>query len=103
MRRIASLLLFSILVGRNVAADPIVLPLPLDSPVSVDLSQNPVVTFGKRTIDFSPNLSQEFINFLPALSPVSAGVFRVTFGVRARDGLAQLTGSIPQSVDPTFV
>lgn len=103
MRTAASFVLFSIVVSSSVAADPVVLPLPLDSAVSVDLTQNPVVTFGNRTIDFSPNLSQEFIAFLPALTPTSTGVFRTTFGVRARDGLANLSGSIPLSVDPTFV
>lgn len=103
MRKIAPLLLAGFLLAAGKAvADPILFPLPLDSPVSVDLSVNPVVTIGTRTVDFAPLLNQEFINFLWAVRPVRGG-FRHTIGLRARDGLTQLTGSFPLSPDPMFV
>ena len=77
-------------------------PLPLDSPVSIDLTINPIVTFGTRTIDFTSSLNQEFIAFLIAVTPVG-GDYRNTVGVRARDGLSQLSGAFPPSPDPMFV
>ncbi len=103
MEKIAPLLFVLFLLPTHKAvADPIVFPLPLDSPVSVDLSVHPVVTIGERTVDFTPFLNQEFINFLWAVVPVSSG-WRHTIGLRARDGLTQLTGSFPPSPDPMFV
>jgi hypothetical protein len=78
-------------------------PLPVESPVSVDIAATPVVTFGTRTIDFTPNLSQEFIAFLPFVTEVNPGTFRNTIGVRARDGLSEFTGLFPTSPDPGFV
>jgi hypothetical protein len=103
MRNVASLMVVFLLVfARSVKADPIYIPLPLDSPVSIDLNVTPVITFGTRTIDFTPNLDQEFIAFLIAVTPVTTG-FRNTIGLRARDGLLQLSGSFPASPDPTFV
>lgn len=85
------------------SADPIVIPFPVESPVSVDLAATPVVTIGTRTIDFTPNLNQEFIAFLPFGAEVSHGTFRTTLAVRARDGLVDLTGMFPPSPDPGFV
>ncbi len=103
MRNLASLVFVGLLLFASSAkADPIQIPLPLDSPVSIDLNVNPVVTFGTRTIDFTPNLDQEFIGFLIAVTPVTTG-FRNTIGARARDGLLQFSGSFPASPDPTFV
>ena len=47
MRTFRPLLLLGLLsVPAGAAADPIQIPLPLDSPVSIDLTLNPVVTFG---------------------------------------------------------
>jgi hypothetical protein len=87
-------------------ADPVVVPLPLNSPVFVSLTTNPVVTIGTRTIDFNSSLNQEFINFLPSTQVVSGAypntIFRFTLGIRARDGLASLSGVFPQSPDPAF-
>jgi len=83
-------------------ADPIVVSLPLNSPVSIDLAATPVVTFGTRTIDFTDNLDQQFIAFLPFITDVPDG-FRNTLAVRARDGLSALTGVFPPSPDPGFV
>lgn len=87
-------------------ADPVVVPLPLNSPVFVSLTANPVITVGTRTIDFTPNLNQEFINFLPSMRVISGTypntVFRFTLGIRARDGLASLSGVFPQSPDSAF-
>ena len=90
-------------------ADTIV-PVPLTSPVFIPLELDPVVTFigkafnfpAERTIDFTPNLNQEFILFEPVISLNEFG-FRFTVGARARDGLASMTGSFPPSPDPTFV
>jgi hypothetical protein len=92
-----------LLTAHTALADPIVIPLPVESPVSVDLTATPVVIFGPRSIDFTPNLSQEFISFLPFVTEVSPGTFRNTIGVRARDGLLELTGVFPPSPDPGFV
>lgn len=88
-------------------ADPVVVPLPLNSPVFVSLTNNPVVTIGTRTIDFTPSLNQQFIHFLPMTRVVSGTYpntfFRFTLGIRARDGLASLSGVFPQSPDPAFI
>jgi hypothetical protein len=84
-------------------ADPVIIPAPLASPVFVSLTANPVVRVGDRTIDFTPNLNQEFIAFLflPNQTP-GASVVRYTLGIRARDGLAALSGVFPPSPDPSF-
>jgi hypothetical protein len=84
-------------------AEPITIGLPLSSPVSVDLTANPIVTFGARTIDFTESLDQEFIAFLPAFPVEVSGGFRNTIAVRARDGLLSLTGSFPASPLAGFV
>jgi PEP-CTERM motif len=103
MRNLASLTLVGLLLfASSAGADPIQIPLPLDSPVSIDLNVDPIVTFGTRTIDFTPNLDQEFIAFLISVTRVTGG-FRNTIGARARDGLLQFSGSFPASPDPTFV
>ena len=103
MRILAPLLLAGFLASTpNAQADPIQIPLPLDSPVSIDLSLNPVVTFGTRTIDFTANLDQEFITFLIAQTPLD-GDYRNTVGLRARDGLQQLGGIFPPSPVATFL
>jgi hypothetical protein len=103
MRYVACMAVAGLLLSPATAgADPIIVPLPLDSPVSIDLNANPIVTFGTRTIDLTPALSNEFIAFLPAFgTPVDDG-YRNTIAVRARDGLSQLTGFFPPSPDPTF-
>jgi PEP-CTERM motif len=102
MRHVAYVVFACLLLNAGTAgADPILVPLPLDSPVSIDLNANPIVTFGTRTIDFTASLSQEFIAFLIAATPVDTN-YRNTIGVRARDGLSQLAGSFPASPDPTF-
>lgn len=103
MRKFRPLLLLGLLlVPADAGADPIQIPLPLDSPVSIDLTINPIVTFGTRTIDFTSSLNQEFIDFLIAVTPVGSA-YRNTVGVRARDGLSQLSGAFPPSPDPMFV
>jgi hypothetical protein len=103
MRKFRPLLLLGLLlVPADAGAEPIQIPLPLDSPVSIDLTINPIVTFGTRTIDFTSNLNQEFIAFLIAVTPVG-GDYRNTVGVRARDGLTDLSGVFPPSSDPMFV
>jgi len=91
-----------LLTVHTAVADPILIPLPVDSPVGVDLTVTPVVTFGTRTIDFTPNLGQEFIAFLPFATELNPGTFRNTLGVRARDGLSELTGLFPPSPDLGF-
>jgi hypothetical protein len=96
------MLVSCLLWGGSAAADPIAIPLPLDSPVSIDVIADPIVTFGERTIDLTPVLNNEFIAFLIAVTPVSSG-YRNTIGARARDGLALLSGSFPGSPDPTFI
>jgi hypothetical protein len=109
MKRLAALIFVGALASAwNVDADPIQIPLPLESPVAVDLFVDPVVTFGTRTIDFTSNLTQEFIAFRIALTPWSTSTggerdWRNTLGIRARDGLQQLSGLFPPSPDPTFV
>jgi hypothetical protein len=102
-RTLAPLILLGLLVAgsKGAYADPIQIPLPLESPVSVNLSLNPIVTFGTRTIDFTDNLDQEFIAFLIAQRPVGRD-YRSTIGLRARDGLRRLGGMFPPSPDPTF-
>jgi PEP-CTERM motif len=105
VKRIASSLSLVglLLTAGRAAADPILVPVPLDSPVSIDLNANPVVIFGTRTIDFTAALSQEFISGLAVpFSPVEGGS-RTTIALRARDGLSQLTGTFPLSPDPGFV
>ena len=103
MRVPAMLTFVGLLVTTSPAqADPIQIPLPLDSPVSIDLSLNPVVTFGTSTIDFSANLDQAFIAFLIAQTPIDSN-YRNTVGLRARDGLQQLAGIFPPSPVPTFL
>lgn len=102
MKRFAWFILFAtLLTAPSAAAEPIVVPLPLDSPVSIDLDSNPNVTFGSRTIDFTGNLEQEFIAFLPFITEID-GAFRATIGVRARDGLSELTGIFPLSPESEF-
>ncbi len=83
-------------------ASLIVIPVPLTSPVAIPLGANPDITIGNLAIDFSPFLSQEFIDFTP-LTSVGPFGYRITVGDRARDGLASLTGIFPSSPDPTFV
>lgn len=103
MKRLAGFVLVATLLSaRYTSAEPIVVPLPLDSPVGIDLDSNPIVTFGSRTIDFTENLSQEFIAFLPFITEIDGG-FRATIGVRARDGLSDLTGVFPLSSEPGFI
>ena len=89
------------------AYSAVIVPLPLSSPVFINLNLDPVVTIGTRTIDFTPNLGQEFIHFLPAFATDLSGTygfpaFRETVGLRARDGLASLSGAFPPSPDPLF-
>lgn len=103
--RITLAFLFCLTCAASAKADPLIIPVPLDSPVFVSLTTHPVITLGSRTIDFSPNLNQEFIHFLPVMrfmGPQDAYTFRVTVGIRARDGLASLSGVLPQSPDPSF-
>jgi hypothetical protein len=99
--------LFALFCSVSAQADPVVVPLPLNSPVSLSLTANPVITIGNRTIDFTPSLGQTFINFTPVVSYLGGvypdGLYRITVGIRARDGLASLTGIFPQSPDPAFV
>ena len=103
MRTLVALVFVGVLIPVwSAQAEPIQIPLPLDSPVSIDLSVNPVVTFGTRTIDFTENLDQEFIAFLIAQTPLD-GDYRNTVGIRARDGLQHISGIFPASPDPTFV
>jgi PEP-CTERM motif len=104
MKKVASLIFVGLLFTPCIArADPILVPLPIDSPVSIDLIANPVVVFGTRTIDFTQNLSQEFIAFLPSITGKGTTGFRTTIALRARDGLLQLSGFFPHSPDPAFV
>ena len=94
------------------AADPLRILLPLDTPVSIDVNANPIVTFGTgtvddfdpyRTEDFTPTLGQEWHNGLIfPFFPAQPDAWRATIGVRARDGLAQI-GGIPLSPFPGFV
>ena len=103
MRDLAALMFIGFLLAAGSAgADPIQIPLPARVPGQHRSDVDPVVTFGTRTIDFTPNLNQEFIAFLIAVTPVTTG-FRNTIGARARDGLFQLSGSFPASGDTTFV
>ena len=87
-------------------ADPVIIPTPLSSPVFISLTTNPVIQVGGRTIDFSSNLAanQKFIAFqvLPFPEYPGGSVIRYTLGIRARDGLASLSGIFPQSPDPSF-
>ena len=104
MKKFTSLIFVGLLFTPGMArADPILVPLPIDSPVSIDLTANPVVVFGTRLIDFTPNLSQEFIAFLPGIRGEGVTGFRATIALRARDGLLQLSGFFPPSPDPSFV
>jgi len=101
MRQVVSLAFAGLLLSTaSAGADPIIVPLPLDTPVSIDINANPIVTFGTRTIDFTAVLSNEFIAFLPAFGTPDG--YRNTIAVRARDGLSQLTGFFPPSPDPAF-
>lgn len=98
--------IFCLACAASAQADPLVIPVPLNSPVFVSLDTNPVLTIGPRTIDFSSSINQEFILFLPLVQNVGTidnPAFRVTIGIRARDGLASLGGSFPLSPHPTFV
>jgi len=84
-----------------------IITLPLNAPVFVSLTAEPIVTVGTRTIDFTPNLNQQFINFLFVTTNVSSLyggtlTYRETVGLRARDGLASLSGTFPSSPDPEF-
>lgn len=108
MGRLTPLIFAGLLVPAwHAGADPIQIPLPLNSPVEVNLDLDPVVTFGTRTIDFTPNLDQEFIAFLIAQTPWTTSTggerdWRNTLGIRARDGLQQLSAVFPVSPDPLF-
>lgn len=98
-------LLFFVVCAASVRAEPVIIPAPLNSPVFISLDATPVVMIGPRTIDFTPNLSQEFINFVAlqqSFGTVTDPVFRLTIGLRARDGLASLSAVIPPSPDPFF-
>ena len=79
-----------------------IVPAPLAQPVLVQLEVDPVVMIGTRLIDFSTNLAQEFINFHVLVNFNDFG-YRMTLGIRARDGLASLEGTYPPSSDPAFV
>lgn len=79
-----------------------VISWPLSAPTHVDLSVTPIVTLGGRTIDFTPNLSQQFIGFQFQTDVSQPGVTIFGFAARARDGLASFTGHFPASVDPLF-
>jgi hypothetical protein len=71
-------------------------PLPLNSPITVDLGTTPVVTVGPRTEDLSPFLANQFMSFLWWVNIEPAG-FRLTLATRARDGLASFVGVFPPS------
>jgi hypothetical protein len=84
-----------------------IITLPLNTPVFVSLTADPIVTVGTRTIDFTPNLNQQFIGFIFVATDVSGlyggtPTYRETLGLRARDGLASLSGAFPLSPDPVF-
>ena len=84
-----------------------IISLPLNTPVFVSLTADPIVTVGIRTIDFTPNLGQQFIGFFFVTTDVSSlyggtPTYRETLGLRARDGLASLGGTFPLSPDPGF-
>lgn len=64
--------------------------------VAIDLTTNPVVVIGTRVIDFTPNMGQEFIAFQPAVR-ADQGSYIFTLGIRARDGLASISGALPLS------
>jgi hypothetical protein len=109
----ASFVLVGFLLTPGIAAaDPLQVLLPLDTPISIDLNVNPIITFGTgtvddfrpyRTDDFTNHLGQEWINGLVfPFFPVPADAFRATIGLRAGDGLAQVAG-IPPSPVPGFV
>ena len=104
---LALVFLFSLFYSISAQADPVVVPLPLDSPVAISLTANPVVTIGTRTIDFTSSLDRTFIHFTPVVRELGgaspSGVYRITVGLRSHDGLASLTGIFPQSPDPVFV
>jgi hypothetical protein len=97
-------LVVGLLLGApDAVADPILVTLPLEVPVSIDLSADPVVTFGTRTIDFTGNLDQQFIAFTPVITRIDIDQgFRNTLAVRARDGLSALGGVFPPSPVPGF-
>jgi hypothetical protein len=93
--------IFCLLMLGSVLPADVIVSLPLITPAYVDLNADPVVIIGTRTIDFTPNLAQEFIAFTPVSSYYSP-YFRRTIAVRAADGLATLTGVLPPSSDPSF-
>ena len=88
-----------VLLTRTASAATIV-DLPLLTPVDIDLSLDPVVTVGSRTIDFTPNLDQEFILFIFTQQLTEPEITTFTFGLRARDGLTLLTGPAPYDAFP---
>jgi len=96
---------FGLAVGVDAST---VIALPLNSPVFVSLTTDPVVTVGSRTIDFTANLNsnQQFYNFLFVNTDVSnlygVQTYRETIAIGARDGLALLGGAFPASPDPNF-
>jgi len=99
-------LVFCISCAASARDDAVVISVPLNSPVFVSLAANPVVMVGPRVIDFTPALNQEFINFVflqQSSGTATDPVFRLTMGLRARDGLASLSGVIPLSPDSSFV
>ncbi|HEU4510826.1 MAG TPA: PEP-CTERM sorting domain-containing protein [Pyrinomonadaceae bacterium] len=99
-------LLFLVMCAASVRADPVFISVPLNSPVFVSLETNPVVTVGPRTIDFTPFLNQEFIHFVflqQSFGTATQPEYRLTLALRARDGLASLSGVIPLSPDSSFV
>jgi hypothetical protein len=104
--KLSLVLLFLVMCAASVRADPVFISVPLNSPVFISLETSPVVTVGPRVIDFTSNLNQEFINFVflqQSFGTVTHPEFRLTMGLRARDGLASLSGVIPLSPDSSFV
>jgi hypothetical protein len=98
MRRLL-LVIACVLLTRAAGAATIVEP-PLLSPIDIDLSLDPVVTVGSRTIDFTPNLDQEFIFFVLTDELTGPEITTFTLGLRARDGLTLLTGPAPYEAFP---
>ena len=98
MRRLL-LVIVCVLLTRSADAATIV-DLPLLTPIAIDLSLDSVVTVGSRTIDFTPNLDQEFIFFVFTEELIEPEIVTFTFGLRARDGLTLLTGPAPSDPFP---
>lgn len=103
--KIAAAFLFCLVCASGAKADPVIIPLPLDAPVHVSITSNPLVQLGPILIDFTSSLNQEFISFRPFavdISTTNDPVFRITIGLRARDGLASLSGVLPVSPVASF-